>query len=431
MLKLPHLAPSTTYSNPPISALSNALKTAIEAQESSHVSDVEKPQISVQRTLNLRRAAIGKIAGSISLNPTTLDNGNSAQTPQKVFILTGSTGSVGSYLLHSLLRNPGIAHVHCLNRSRDSAALQKFRNETRQLEFKLDPAKVSFLHADLAQTHLGIPDSAYQKLLETPTHVIHDAWPVTFNLSLDSFKPSLAGLDSLAQFVASACQHPWLLFISSISATINLPQEIVPEKLVYSVPQTPGYGASKYIAEHVLDYASGQLNISVGIARVGQVAGPVNSAGPWNKREWFPSLVISSATVGAIPDSLGQLPIDWVPVDILADVIQELALAVPQEKHTSHLFQPVNTHIVSWSSLLPSIVESLEAQMQKPLQVCTLREWIELVRAEAEKTRGTDKKGEVEVEDIARMLLRNPAAKLLEWFEELLALGEKGKTKKW
>jgi hypothetical protein len=48
----------------------------------------------------------------------------------------------------------------------------------------------------------------------------------------------------------------------------------------------------------------------------------------WNKHEWFPSLVLSSLYVGALPDDIGSTlgRIDWVLVDLLAGVLVDLVL---------------------------------------------------------------------------------------------------------
>jgi thioester reductase-like protein len=80
--------------------------------------------------------------------------------------------------------------------------------------------------------------------------------------------------------------------------------------------------------ERVLDYAAEKLFLNVTITRVGQIAGPIYSTGAWNRWEWLPSLVISSLHIGAVPDSLGpsQDKIDWISIDVLAEVLVELTL---------------------------------------------------------------------------------------------------------
>ena len=67
-------------------------------------------------------------------------------------ILTGSTGQLGTYILDALLRDPSVAHVHCLNRG-DHA---RERQHNRIKEYGLTPlanneGRLSFWTADLSQ----------------------------------------------------------------------------------------------------------------------------------------------------------------------------------------------------------------------------------------------------------------------------------------
>jgi thioester reductase-like protein len=112
-----------------------------------------------------------------------------------------------------------------------------------------------------------------------------------------------------------------------------------------SAPGPNGYTESKYLTELLLEYAAQKLNISTSVVRVGQIAGAANHAGLWNRNEWFPSLVISSLHVGAIPDTLGPRfdRIDWIPVDLLAEILVGLA---PKSNHI-HESQPLMLHAMN------------------------------------------------------------------------------------
>ena len=439
VLKLTELTPGTIYSNPTINGLLDILTAILIAEEKSTTGEVEQRHQTLQETIVSHKAFIDQITSSFRKSEPGLNTiATSLKNSENFFVLTGSTGSIGSYLLGSLLSNTSVSHIFCLNRSQESASIQQTRNTLRHLTYSLDNRRVSFLNADLTKPNLGLPESTYRQLLQSTTHIIHNAWPVNFNLSLDAFGPSLAGVKGLIQFAASASQSPQLLFVSSIATTVNLLQSVIPETVIpsYSAPPESGYAASKYIAEQVLDYASAKLSSPIRIARVGQVAGPINSPGAWNKNEWFPSLVISSVAVGAVPETLGSMSIDWVPIDVLADVLHEITIFEQREPANTTrgavVMQPVNSHVVSWQSLLPSVRRVLDTKARKPLQVVTLREWIGKVRTEAEKTRD-DKNNETKFEArrVARMLQRNPAAKLLDWFEALLERSVEDEVKKW
>ena len=148
-------------------------------------------------------------------------------------------------------------------------------------------------------------------------------------------------------------------------------------------------------------------SINTRIARVGQIAGPVEGQGIWNEWEWRPSLVLSSLHIGTIPDSLGagQDQIDWVPVDLLGEVLVELALKTEIDR--LQVFHPLNPHPVPWKSLLPYFIKALDQSNVRAKQIDTvsLQIWLDIVRADAEAA------GSANVEAMLRL---NPAAKLLE-----------------
>lgn len=204
------------------------------------------------------------------------------------------------------------------------------------------------------------------------------------------------------------------MFISSLSSMTTLSsKKTVPEMIISdpSAPSPMGYGQSKYVVEHLLNRISeeSQGAISTAVLRVGQIAGPVKTTkGVWKTREWLPSLVISSQTAGALPDSLGRMDqVDWIPVDLLADSIGEL---LDNEQvwdpkagrgYTTQcsVFHVINPASVPWAQLLPSLKAKLG--MEKTV---SLKDWIELVRQGPEEDSTTR---------------RNPARKILQFYESL------------
>lgn len=350
----------------------------------------------------------------------TLSKGGVDQNRQLNVILTGSTGSLGSHILVALLAKPQVARIFCLNRAeaakeRQVGLLSKQVLDASQIAgFE---SRVHFLHStSLGAPHLGLAGREDYDLLKSSkiTHVIHNAWPVNFNIALSSFKSHIAGVRALIDFCAVASEHPKLMFISSLSSITTLSgKKTVPEAIVSdpSAPSPMGYGESKYIAEHVLNRATEASRgaISTAILRVGQIAGPVKSSkAAWPAQEWLPSLVISSQTVRALPGSLGRMDqVDWVPVDLLADGISELldnrqawdCGENRRERKQSSVFHVINPNAVAWAELLPA----LKAQTGVG-QIVPLRDWIDLVRQGPE-------------EDSS--MHRNPARKILQFYEAL------------
>lgn len=179
-----------------------------------------------------------------------------------------------------------------------------------------------------------------------------------------------------------------------------------------------GYGESKYISERLLDYAARKLQISAAAARVGQIAGTAENPRGWSRSEWFPSLVISSRFLGALPETLGlgDDEVDWVPIDQLVEILVELGLAV--EGEGMRIFHPVHPLPTSWKKLLPTVKENLEvlATDGKMIDVVSFKEWCRLLRESSEQVTGGSG---TEIEGDA--LGKNPGVKLLNFYESLLS----------
>lgn len=437
-LAMPSIAVTTIYTNPSVSALTSAIIRLSKQHQDSQT-------FSEQALYHERNEMINIYKDMIDQMPRPQRSTKPAHGD--TVILTGSTGALGSYILHTLLANKAVAHVYCLNRAADGLSLQIERSQARGLNTELDSTRLTFLAADLAQPSLGLEPGTYKVLLDAATLVIHNAWPVNFNLSLSSFRPQLVGLVNLIQFTAEAASSPRLLFISSISSVMSYRNSSMqtPEEVIFddSAPGPNGYAMSKNISELLLDYAAHKLSMSTSFARVGQIAGAVQYAGLWNKAEWFPSLVISSLHIGAIPDSLGPSlsNIDWVPVNVLAEILVELGLDNNQqpEEHVSHnnatltgmsrggarVFHPLNPQPTTWKALRPVVIQELHSITGKKLETISMDAWLKRIRKDMETSADSSQalKGNNDVlrdEELEAFLQVNPAVKLLGFYEGVL-----------
>lgn len=115
------IQPSLVYLHPSINALAEALDALAHQIESSETEQRGKQKVRAE-TLQKYLDVIASRKEDIILNKP----GNSTTDDvDQVVILTGSTGSIGSYILNALLSEPKVKHVYCLNRSPDSGTLQK------------------------------------------------------------------------------------------------------------------------------------------------------------------------------------------------------------------------------------------------------------------------------------------------------------------
>ncbi|KAJ6028558.1 NRPS-like enzyme [Penicillium herquei] len=409
-LNLQSLTPNVIYLNPTVVGLTHALQNL---HQTSQESIEAKNQALIQERDQILQELIGQIKITEAQKP------EESPTTHSV-ILTGSTGQLGTYLLNTLTNSPQVEHVYCLDRD-DRARDRQLERAVAYGLAPADEARVSFWKADLSQADFGLQQDQLQQLQEQATLVVHNAWPVNFNLSLASFKPHLTGVVNLINFSSQAIRSPRLLFVSSISSTLGHQTEtgLIPETVVTTTTPAPnGYANSKYISEHLLAYATQQGLPHPAFARVGQVAGPIRYPGLWNKSEWFPSVVLSSLHLGALPDSLGQAMnrVDWVPIDLLSEILVDVALL---NNYGLSVYHPVNLNPKSWNEIKPFVVDALQKLSGKTVDTIPLRDWVIRVRKDVEAASQGDKV--LKEAELQAHLAKNPAAKLLEFFEGLVA----------
>ncbi|KAI0482297.1 acetyl-CoA synthetase-like protein [Xylariaceae sp. FL0804] len=399
-----HFKPITIYMNPTPFGLADAIHNAASSLIAEAAEEEEKRQVRLEGTLQAFKRRIDELA---QVQTPTTSEWQGAVQPHTC-IVTGTTGSTGSYILRALMDNPRVGDIYCLNRGPDSAARQRDNNTRTDPELPTQfPKSVHFVEADLAQKTLGLSPELLGTLSASATLIVHNAWAVDFNLPLSSFTQHLAGVENLCRFSAQGRRRPAVMFLSSVSAVMDLalrPDAVVPEDILddLSAPAPVGYGESKYLAERILEHAAERLHIPVAVVRIGQVCGAKRSSGLWNPKEWLPRLVMGSAALGALPESLGRydsgtLDVDWLPVDVLADAVVELLLDdglpasradQPARPLTYHLMNPKRT---GWAALLPAFVEALNeiraasaphsGGEPAPIAVVSPLEWINKLRA--------------------------------------------------
>lgn len=111
VLKLPELALSTIYSNPSVSKL---VQATISPASQARISR-EKAMRAVLCEFQERLTQIVRLARPISTSSS------------QVVVLTGSTGYIGTHLLHVLTGSGAFEHIYCLNRCPDSLSAYRSR----------------------------------------------------------------------------------------------------------------------------------------------------------------------------------------------------------------------------------------------------------------------------------------------------------------
>ncbi|KAI1477932.1 acetyl-CoA synthetase-like protein [Daldinia eschscholtzii] len=439
-----NLKPVTIYSNPTPIGLAKAIQKVAKGHV-NHPGEKDKSRVILEETIGLFTRRIDDLAETRP-QTTSGEQGGQGGVTSHVCIVTGTTGSIGAYILRALMKNDYISTIYCLNRGPDSAARQRINNAQVDPQLPKEfPKTVHFIEADLSHENFNLDPELFKALSSSTTLIVHNAWSVDFNLPLTAFAGHLAGVENLYKFSLQSAHRPTILFLSSISAVMDLalssgkpvPEEIFDE---LSVPAAAGYGESKYVAERVLKYAAEKLHVPVIVARIGQVCGATRSRGRWNPKEWIPRLIVGSMRLGAIPDSLGAYDtevedVDWIPVDVLADVIIEILLkgaatSSHEQSNRPQVYHLMNPKRTTWAHLLPAIVEvskdyklgsdrhdSRSSASDTPLAVVSREEWLTRLRESANKleARQTAQGPGNDDDDVS------PALRLLDFYEEQLA----------
>ncbi|KAJ5731173.1 NRPS-like enzyme [Penicillium malachiteum] len=335
-----------------------------------------------------------------------------------IVAITGTTGELGSYLLHGLLQDPSISRIFCLNRSDGAAERQILSFEKKGLSttWLTEMSRVQFWTCSLEKENLGLSPEKYHFLKENVEIVLHNAWTVNFNQPVTFFEPQIVGVRRLLTLIGQSSHRAHFHFVSSVSAVLGdsaTSDTTIPETL-HDATRTlhQGYGESKFVAEHLCGIASEQnLNGSrISIHRVGQLGGPSTPAGIWNTRDWFPSLIRSSRTMRKIPSGLGSLYVDWLPIDVAARAMTEIIQSRRQKDRPDFMvYHITNPNVVEWGDLVDPVARACNAN------IVPLAEWVqELESLVANQTANLD--------DI-------PAAGLLDYFRFLVHKQDSPKLK--
>ncbi|KAK0610810.1 hypothetical protein B0T14DRAFT_593567 [Immersiella caudata] len=320
----------------------------------------------------------------------------------QTIVITGSTGALGSYMLHFAAACPRVRRTVCLNRSEDGKSRQTRESSKRGLS--TDFSKVEFYHADMSRSDLGLGKDVYDRLLKKVDRVIHNQWPVNFNIPVESFEPHIRGVRNLADFSRKATKRVPIVFISSIATTESWQGKgPVPEKSLRDFDAAVGgYGRSKLVSSLILEKATEVSGVPSEIIRVGQIAGPMSEKGFWNRQEWFPSIVASSVYLGMLPDNLGWLnTVDWTPIEGIANEVLEVSgitSELPLEDINGY-FHGVNPVGEQWVSLAPAVMEFYGDRIKR---VVSLDEWVKALEKSALGT-----------EDVTK----NPGIKLIDTYK--------------
>lgn len=282
------------YKNPTIFKLSRAL-----LGDSAGLRDTK------QRRREMRMLAT-KYTSTID---SSTQNGNN---PRWVVLLTGSTGNLGTNLLARFAKDHRVKKIICLNREGNlrSQDRQEISNSLQGTNFtKADWAKIEFIETDTQSENLGLGRNSFELVASQITHLVHNAWPMDFQRTLQSYESQIRILSQLLQLArrASSLQldtKPTLLFLSSIAAGAKYPRKTLREAPIEDPAwaSSMGYAEAKWVCEEIMASAA-RLDTAIIepiVVRIGQLTGS-SISGYWNKNEHLPVLIQASQALGVLP----------------------------------------------------------------------------------------------------------------------------------
>ncbi|KAL9595942.1 MAG: hypothetical protein Q9219_006133 [cf. Caloplaca sp. 3 TL-2023] len=381
------LATETIYRNPSIEGLVQAT-FALLVQKSNAIPSLpaSSPQTLVARYTD------------------DLEDRNNTQGRINV-LMTGSTGFLGRHLLRTLVQNPRIEKVYCLNRfSVDAENGTKPRcpaNSADQPEY----SKIQDFRIDLSEKQFGLADKIWLRLRASTHIIIHLAWEVNFAHPLVHFESThIRGLRTLIDLSRDGRHRPRIAFASSTGTMSNWQRvhgsdNAVPETLSEDPSMAPktGYSQSKQVAERILQIASTRCGIPVSIMRIGQIAGSVDgepgltTSHGWPSSDMVALLMQRSKRMGLLPSFNAHC--DWIPVDTVAQILHEILFPTDSEPSEfvrnndeyaqskpkgARVYNLVHPRPIRWDTLIKTIQTYLGNH--RDVKIVPLRDWVEALR---------------------------------------------------
>ncbi|CCF53268.1 related to alpha-aminoadipate reductase [Ustilago hordei] len=329
-VRMPAPLPNTImFQHPTLHKLTDAVLQHVRGWSQNRLAHGNRKMEQEERTYELLKELRSK------LKPR---NSKLAEQPHRlekeIIVLTGATGSLGAHVVDQLRRKQTVSQIICLNRA---ANHQEAAKRTRDsLEARgLPPleegssTEVVSLAVDLSKDNLGLSRQGYAEISSKVTCVIHNGWPVNFNMSVDSFQSVLEGSVQLMNLAgqSTGTATPRFIFSSSVSVALDYPGTVIPETSFDNLENTAsmGYAQSKWIVEQ---------------------------------------------TIGCIPGDADDLY--WLPVDVAGLITAQLTTA--QLGRDCELVHAVSDEAMPWKKALGTLAE--EQNLGKTFEAVPYTEWL-------------------------------------------------------
>ncbi|KAF9147440.1 hypothetical protein BGX20_006646, partial [Mortierella sp. AD010] len=344
------LSAESVFTYPTIEQLAKVMSTQGDATATTTKSQAANDASVTEAHNNRTLEYIRKFTDFSDLTAYTGSDIISHETEAGV-LLTGATGSLGAWVLDTLVQRPvdRVKTVFVLVRGSADKAVERVRESLRlrhcnvaAFDAALDADRVVVLNNyDTNDAKFGQTTEVYKRLEQEVSVIMHVAWSVGFNKPVQAYADQMFNVAQFARLatvpaIHSSSQPKRVVFTSSISVAMaypavsgsyNVPED---ELDIQAASAVAGYSRSKFASENILMEAYRQLGVPAKVVRVGQIAGD-REHGVWtNATEMNAMLTYAPTSVHSLPSSGVTKIIDWVPVDDVAKALLEFALDTPR-----------------------------------------------------------------------------------------------------
>jgi len=176
---------NVVYEHPTISQLADFLLAV-----NSGKLEEESAEKTYDTMLKMAERWQGQVIKPVPVNEAEVEAANG-----QVVVLTGATGSLGAHIVDQLARRPDVAKIICLSRAKSHADSLKRIQESLQTRGRhsVDLNKIMSYAADVNKPNLGLTADEHESIRRSATAVIHNAWPVNFNYTVEVFDDHIGG----------------------------------------------------------------------------------------------------------------------------------------------------------------------------------------------------------------------------------------------
>jgi thioester reductase-like protein len=273
---------------------------------------------------------------------TVAAGGEFPDEPKHV-LLTGASGFLGAYLLHTLLTETE-ADVYCLVRAGSVAeGVDRLRQSLEKYDLwdELHASRIVPVLGDLAAPRLGLGQEHFEQLAQTIDVIYHNGAWVNSMYPYRMLKPAnVTGTEEVLRLAAQSRVKP-VHYVSTLAVfpPSQWTNGTIEEQFSLDDPAglAGGYPQSKWVAEQLVVLAS-RRGIPAAIYRPGRITGDSRSgATSETLKSDDLNLVLQQ---GRIPRIDAPTPLDMTPVDYVARAIVALSRRPASLGLAFHLANP-------------------------------------------------------------------------------------------